>query len=35
MKYYDNGCTAHAELKEYVKTVHQGIMMVYFEDKLA
>lgn len=35
MKYYDNGCAAHAELKEYAKTVHQGIMMVYFEDKLA
>lgn len=35
MNYYDNGCAAHAELKEYAKTVHQGAMMVFFENELS
>ncbi|OIW24789.1 stress responsive A/B barrel domain-containing protein [Coniochaeta ligniaria NRRL 30616] len=34
MAYYDNGCAAHAELKNFAKTVHQGVMMVYFENAL-
>ncbi|KXJ86872.1 hypothetical protein Micbo1qcDRAFT_198046 [Microdochium bolleyi] len=34
MKYYDEGCAAHAELKGFAKTVHQGIMMVFFENEL-
>ncbi|KAJ6441605.1 stress responsive A/B barrel domain-containing protein [Purpureocillium lavendulum] len=32
MVYYDNECAAHAELKAFAKTVHQGAMMVYFEN---
>jgi hypothetical protein len=35
MEYYDNGCAAHAELREFAKTVHNGAMMVYFEDGVA
>ncbi|RYP09166.1 hypothetical protein DL764_001437 [Monosporascus ibericus] len=31
MVYYDNECTAHAELKSFAKTVHRGAMMVFFE----
>ncbi|RYP67474.1 hypothetical protein DL770_008615 [Monosporascus sp. CRB-9-2] len=31
MVYYDNECAAHAELKNFAKTVHQGAMMVFFE----
>ena len=31
MVYYDNECQAHAALKAFAKTVHQGVMMVYFE----
>jgi hypothetical protein len=31
MKYYDNDCAAHAALKVVAKSVHQGVMMVYFE----
>lgn len=34
MAYYDNECSAHAELKSFVKTVHSGAMMVYFENAL-
>jgi hypothetical protein len=34
MAYYDNGCTAHAELKGFAKSVHQGSMVVYFENAL-
>lgn len=34
MKYYDNECTAHAELKSVAKTLHQGAMMVYFPNAL-
>ncbi|KAI0167698.1 stress responsive A/B barrel domain-containing protein [Pestalotiopsis sp. NC0098] len=34
MKYYDNDCKAHAELKGFAKTVHQGVMMVYYESIL-
>lgn len=34
MVYYDNECAAHQELKGYAKTVHEGVMMVYFEDEL-
>ncbi|KLU92636.1 hypothetical protein MAPG_11581 [Magnaporthiopsis poae ATCC 64411] len=32
--YYDNECAAHAELKAFARTVHQGSMMVYFENVL-
>lgn len=32
MKYYDDECTAHAELKKVAKTVHQGAMMAYFHN---
>ncbi|XXG99998.1 hypothetical protein Hte_006340 [Hypoxylon texense] len=31
MVYYDDQCAAHAELKAFARTVHQGAMMVYFE----
>ena len=34
MKYYDNDCTAHADLKSVAKTMHQGVMMVYFQNAL-
>lgn len=34
MKYYDNECAAHAELKSVAKTLHQGVMMVYFQNAL-
>ncbi|OPB40750.1 hypothetical protein A0O28_0008310 [Trichoderma guizhouense] len=34
MVYYDNECVAHAELKAFAKTVHQGVMMVYYENQL-
>ncbi|KAK7403060.1 hypothetical protein QQX98_011171 [Neonectria punicea] len=35
MAYYDNECAAHAELKGFAKSVHQGAMMVFFENELA
>ncbi|KAH8890098.1 hypothetical protein GQ53DRAFT_688891 [Thozetella sp. PMI_491] len=35
MEFYDNECTAHGELKSFAKTVHQGAMMVFFENALA
>ncbi|PGH10972.1 hypothetical protein AJ79_05123 [Helicocarpus griseus UAMH5409] len=31
MRYYDEGCAAHASLKALAKSVHQGVLMVYFE----
>jgi hypothetical protein len=31
MVYYDNECEAHAALKSVAKTLHQGVMMVYYE----
>lgn len=31
MVYYDNECEAHGRLKEVAKSVHEGVMMVYFE----
>lgn len=34
MAYYDNGCAAHAELRTFVRSVHQGMMMVYFENEV-
>ncbi|KAJ1324350.1 Dabb family protein [Microdochium nivale] len=34
MVYYDNECAAHAELKAFAKTAHQGVMMVFFENEL-
>lgn len=34
MQYYDNECVAHQELKGFAKTVHQGAMMVFFENDL-
>jgi len=33
-KYYDTQCEAHNELKAFAKTVHQGNMMVFFENAL-
>ncbi|KAM4057368.1 stress responsive a/B barrel domain-containing protein [Hirsutella rhossiliensis] len=35
MTYYDNECAAHAELKAVAKSVHQGAMMVFFENELS
>lgn len=35
MKYYDDGCETHAELRKFVRTVHEGMMMVYFRNVLA
>ncbi|KJR81595.1 stress responsive A/B barrel domain protein [Sporothrix schenckii 1099-18] len=35
MQYYDKGCTAHAELRTFAQSVHEGAMVVYFEDALA
>lgn len=35
MVYYDEQCAAHAELKAFAKTVHQGVMMMFFEDVMA
>ncbi|KAF6785574.1 stress responsive a b barrel domain-containing protein [Colletotrichum sojae] len=32
MAYYDNECAAHAELKAFAKSAHQGFAMVYFEN---
>ncbi|PHH62119.1 hypothetical protein CDD81_7550 [Ophiocordyceps australis] len=34
MTYYDNECAAHAELKTLAKSVHQGAMMVFFENEI-
>lgn len=34
MKYYDDECTAHGELKKVAKTLHQGAMMVYFQNAI-
>lgn len=34
MKYYDDGCETHAKLKSFAKSVHQGAMMVYFQNVL-
>ncbi|KAH7000338.1 hypothetical protein EDB80DRAFT_723739 [Ilyonectria destructans] len=34
MAYYDNECAAHGELKAFAKSVHQGAMMVFFENEL-
>ncbi|KAH8679128.1 hypothetical protein BGZ61DRAFT_395879 [Ilyonectria robusta] len=34
MVYYDNECAAHGELKAFAKSVHQGAMMVFFENEL-
>ena len=30
--YYDNECQAHAALKAIAKSVHQGLVMVFFEN---
>lgn len=30
MVYYDNECEAHQSLKAVAKTLHKGVMMVYF-----
>ncbi|VUC29088.1 unnamed protein product [Clonostachys rosea] len=32
MKFYDNECSAHGDLKKVAKTLHQGAMMVYFSN---
>lgn len=32
MAYYDNECQAHAALKLVAKTLHKGVMMVYFQN---
>ena len=34
MKYYDNECAAHAELKQVARTLYEGVMMVYFQNAL-
>jgi hypothetical protein len=34
MKYYDDECAAHAELKKFAREAHQGVMMVYFQNAL-
>lgn len=34
MKYYDNQCAAHASLRDFARTIHQGVMMVYFQNAL-
>ncbi|KAB5563508.1 hypothetical protein GE09DRAFT_785686 [Coniochaeta sp. 2T2.1] len=34
MKYYDNECAAHGELKKVAKELHRGAMMVYFQNAL-
>jgi hypothetical protein len=34
MKFYDDQCEAHAELKKVAKTLYQGIMMAYFSNAL-
>lgn len=34
MKYYDEECAAHGELKKVAKTLHQGAMMVYFSQAI-
>ncbi|ODH37354.1 hypothetical protein ACO22_02629 [Paracoccidioides brasiliensis] len=31
MRYYDEWCAAHAALKGLARTLHQGVLMVYFE----
>lgn len=31
MKYYDNECEAHVALKKVASSIHQGLMMVYFQ----
>ncbi|PVH73686.1 hypothetical protein DL98DRAFT_606424, partial [Cadophora sp. DSE1049] len=31
MVYYDNECEAHGRLKAVAKSIHEGVMMVYFE----
>lgn len=28
--FYDKTCTAHAEIRKFAASVHQGVMMVYF-----
>ncbi|KAG8624580.1 hypothetical protein KVT40_007647 [Elsinoe batatas] len=30
-EFYDKHCKAHGEIKEYAKTVHQGVLMVFFK----
>ena len=32
MRYYDNGCAAHVELRTFARSVSEGAMVVYFED---
>ncbi|CAK7221621.1 hypothetical protein SBRCBS47491_004591 [Sporothrix bragantina] len=34
MQYYDSGCAAHAELRSFAQSVHEGAMVVYFEDAI-
>jgi hypothetical protein len=34
MAYYDNECAAHANLKAFAKTVHEGVMMVYYQNEI-
>ncbi len=34
MKYYDDECVAHGELKKVARTLHEGVMMVYFQNAL-
>lgn len=32
MKYYDDECAAHQALKKVARSVHQGVMMVFYQD---
>jgi hypothetical protein len=31
MKFYDDNCQTHAQLKAVAQSVHQGVMTVFFE----
>ncbi|KAF2155452.1 stress responsive A/B barrel domain-containing protein [Myriangium duriaei CBS 260.36] len=33
-EFYDKECSAHKNLKSYAASVHQGVMMVYFQSAI-
>ena len=33
-KYYDSECATHMQVKQFVKNVHEGLGMVYFENEI-
>lgn len=35
MKYYDNECQAHAALRSVARSLHEGVMVTYFQNALA